>query len=190
MRAEIERIRGVADMLCTGHAGLSDRFARRALVLDIAVLALTGWLVALAFIEPRLNFSLTPFGLDPQLWIGLLATGAFLLTIVQITMNWKGRSDAHKHAMGIYAGVKREAGYLLVSDSEPDQDACARVLARYDIASGSTVSIPEREFLRQKRRHRSKVELSRFLDSHPSASIHLTRIKFWIRDNFQDGGKS
>ena len=66
-RGELERIRTVSDMLCTAHAGLRDRYARRALWLDLAILGLSTWLVALVFVEPRINLSLTPFGLDPQL---------------------------------------------------------------------------------------------------------------------------
>jgi hypothetical protein len=112
---ELGRIRQVSDTLCTGHAGLRDRFARRALVLDVSILALSTWLVALAFVEPRLNVSLTPFGLDSQIWVGLLAVGTFFLTIIQIKTDWKGQSDAHKRTLDIYAEVKREAGYLLAT---------------------------------------------------------------------------
>src|ERR1700674_2305997 len=38
MRAELERIRRVSDMLCTAHAGLRDHYARLALTIDIAIL--------------------------------------------------------------------------------------------------------------------------------------------------------
>ena len=180
---ELGRIRQVSDTLCTGHAGLRDRFARRALALDVSILALSTWLVALAFVEPRLNVSLTPFGLDSQIWVGLLAVGTFFLTIIQIKTDWKGRSDAHKRTLDIYAEVKREAGYLLAT-GDPDEGACRRVLARYDLASEVGVEIPENDFLPQKRRHKIKVALSKHLDTHPSASLLLTRLRFWFRDNF------
>jgi hypothetical protein len=190
LRDEIERIRSVADMLCTAHANLRDRFARRALVLDLSILAMTTWLVALAFIEPRINVSLTPFGLVPQVWIGLLAVFTFFLSLLQIKVDWKGRADAHKRSLDLYAEVKREAGYLLASGDEPDENACRRVLARYDMASATCIAVPEHEFLRQKRRHRSKVAVSKYLDKYPSASITLTRIRFWIRDNIRLGSEN
>jgi hypothetical protein len=66
-REEIVRIRKVADMLCTGHANLRDRFARWSLILDLLILAASTWLVALAFVDPALDISLTPFGLGPRL---------------------------------------------------------------------------------------------------------------------------
>jgi hypothetical protein len=183
LRNEVERIRRVSDTLCTAHAGLRDRFAQRACALDLAILGLSTWLVALAFVEPKLNISLTPFGLDSQLWVGLLGAGTFFLTLVQLTTDWKARSDAHKRTLEIYAEVKREAGYLLASGNL-GETACRRVLARYDMASALGVAVPERDFLPQKRRHKSKVAVSKYLETHPSASILLTRVRFWFRDNF------
>ena len=182
MREELERIRRVSDTLCTGHAGLRDRFARRALILDLSILALSSWLVALAFVEPRLNVRLTPFGWDSQIWVGVLSIATFFLTLVQFKTDWKGRADAHKRTLDIYAEVKREAGYLLAA-GDIEEDPCRRVLSRYDMASAVGVEIPEREFLPQKRRHKIKVALSKHLDTHPSASLLLTRIRFWLRDN-------
>ena len=112
MRDELERIRRVSDTLCTGHARLRDRFAQRALILDLCILGLSTWLVALAFVQPRINVRLTPFGLDTQIWMGMLSVAIFFLTLVQFKTDWKGRADAHKRTLEMYAEVKREAGYL------------------------------------------------------------------------------
>jgi hypothetical protein len=172
-------------MLCTSHAGLRDRFSRQALLLDLSILGLTTWLAALAFVEPRISLSLTPLGMEPQVWGGLLAVLACFLSVLQIKVDWKGRSDAHKRSLDIYAEVKREAGYLLASGEEFDKIACQRVIARYDMASAVGIQIPEHEFLHQKRRHKSKVALSKYLDHHPSASITLAKIKIWMRDNLR-----
>ncbi len=173
---EIERIRRVADTLCTGHANLRDRYARYALLLDLSVMALATWLAALAFVQPRINARLTPPGFEPDIWGGLLAIAVLFLSIVQLRVDWKGRSDAHKRTLDVYAEVKREAGYLLASGSPLALDACRRVLARYDMASSVGVAIPE---------HKLKVALSKHLDTHPAASLLITRITFWLRDNFR-----
>lgn len=182
VRNELDRIRRVSDTLCTGHAGLRDRFARRALILDLGVLGSSSWLVALAFVEPRINVRLTPFGLDSQIWVGVLSVATFFLTLIQFKTDWKGQADAHKRTFDIYAEVKREAGYILAA-GDIEEPACRRVLSRYDMASAVGVAIPEREFLPQKRRHKIKVAVSKHLDNHPSASILLTRVHFWLRDN-------
>ncbi|MGB8842575.1 MAG: hypothetical protein WCC64_16060 [Aliidongia sp.] len=182
MREELERIRSTSDTLCTGHAGLYNRFGQRALILDLAILAASSWLVAMAFVEPHINVRLTPFGWDSQIWVGVLSVATFFLTLVQFKTDWKGRAEAHKRTLNLYAEVKREAGYLLAA-GEIEKDTWRRVLSRYDMASAVGIGIPEGDFLSQKRRHKIKVALSKRLDSHPSASLFLTRIRFWIRDN-------
>jgi len=68
---------------------------------------------------------------------------------VQLRVDWKGRSDAHKRSLDVYSEVKREAGYLLAGGTPLAENAFRRVLARYDLASSVGVAIPEREFLRQ-----------------------------------------
>jgi hypothetical protein len=189
MRDELERIRRVSDTLCTGHAGLRDRFAQRALVLDLCFLGLSSWLVSLTFVQPRINVRLTPFGLDSQIWVGVLSVATFFLTLIQFKTDWKGRADAHKRTFDLYAEVKREAGYLLAA-GDIEETACRRVLSRYDMASAVGVAIPEADFLPQKRRHKIKVALSKHLDAHPSASLALTRLRFWFRDNFPGKSKN
>src|SRR5260370_42077564 len=79
LREELGRIRSVSDMLCTGHAGLRDHYKRMALALDLSILALSTWLAALAFVAPNINLSLTPFGLDSQLWVGFLSVAVLFL---------------------------------------------------------------------------------------------------------------
>jgi hypothetical protein len=182
-REELERIRRVGDMLVTGHANLRDRYSRRATLLDLAVMALSTWLTAIVFIEPRINVKLTPFGLDPQLWVGFLGILTFFLSIVQLRVDWKGRSDAHKRSFDLYSEVKRECGYLLASQKALTAESCQRVLSRYDLATEVGTHLPENEFLAQKRNHLQKIEISKLLDKHPSASILLLRLKFWWRDN-------
>jgi hypothetical protein len=169
-------------MLCTGHAILRDRFTHLALALDLAVLGLSTWIVALAFADPAINARLTPRGLNPSIWVGCLSVGVFFLSIVQLKTNWKGRADAHRRTLDLYAEVKREAGYVLAS-TEVDEASCRRVLSRYDMASAAGVELPEKDFLHLKKEHRIKVAISKQLDAYPSSSIALLRLKMWIADN-------
>jgi hypothetical protein len=158
LRAELQRAFRVSNMMCTAHANLRDRYHRLAVCLDLAVLLPSAWLVALAFVEPRINLVMTPFGVEPQLWAGLLSVAVFALAIVQLRVDWKGRADAHARAFDGYAEVKRDAGFLLASLPEVTKEACRPIFARYG-AAGAT-AIPEAEFLRQKRRHLLKVAVS------------------------------
>lgn len=182
-REEVGRIRRVADQLCTGHASMRDRFKRRAVSLDLAILLLSAWLTALAFVDPRLHQWLVPLQIDATLWIGLIGVLTFCLTLVQLQLNWRGRSEAHARSFNMYSEVKREAGYLLASlDTIPLREF-QRLAARYDMASDLGAGIPERDFLRLKRKHKLKVKVSKLLDTRPGASIALTKLKLILRDN-------
>ena len=180
LEAEVRRVARVADMMCTAHAGLRDRYGRRALLLDLCILLVSAWLLALAFIDPQINLSLTPPGFVPKIWGGLLACGVFALSIIQLCVNWKGLASAHSYSFAGYFAIKREATLLLASANDLDERACRALLARYE--SVGIVTISERDFLAQKKRHLVKAEISKHLDSNPAASIFFTRIRLFFRD--------
>ena len=179
---ELDRVRRVADLLCTAHAGLHDRFARRALVLEMGVLAVSSWLIALAFVDRDTAVALTPCEMESRLWMGWLSIGMFLLTLVQLKVDWNGRAVEHRRSFDAYVAVKREAGYVLATHPV-DVGAVQRVLASYDVASASGAVIAEADFLSQKRRHKMKVAISKHIDAHPASSLLATRLRFWWRDN-------
>jgi hypothetical protein len=182
-RDEIERVLRVSDMLVTGHANLRERYSRRALMLDLAVLAISVWLTAVVFIDPRINIRLTPLRLDPQLWVGLLGVMVLFLSILQLRVDWKGRSDAHKRSFDLYVEVKNECRYLLSSGQTLTRENCQRALTMFELSSDVGCQIPEKEFLKQKRKHLQKVAMSRYLDAHPSASLLLLRLRMWWTSN-------
>src|SRR5947209_6614273 len=139
-------------MLVTANANLREKYAWRAFSLDLAILAISVWLTAVVFVEPRLNVKLTPFQLDPQLWVGLLGILAFFLSIVQLRVGWKGQSDAHKRSFDLYVEVKNECRYLLSSDGILTRDECQRALTMFELAGDIGRQIPEKEFLRSEER--------------------------------------
>lgn len=188
---EMKRVHRVSDMLCTAHAGLRNRYHKRALYLDMLILAVSLWLVALVFVDPAIDGKLTPFEIDGRLWIGCLSIGVFLLTLLHLKFDWRGKSVAHQRTLDMYATTKREATYVLAA-GQADEPAVRRVLVSYDMASAVGMPVPEKEFLRQKKRHKIKIEISKRLDSRPSTSIYIMRLRLWWRDNlkgiFKHGG--
>lgn len=183
-RTELERIRRVADQTCSGHACLRDEFRCKALSLDVAMLALGSWLVALTFVDPLISHKLTPFGISPPIWIGVLGVINFFLGVLQLRVDWKAKSDAHARSHSLHADLKRELNIvlarepLLISDAE-----YARVRAQEAMTSNSALPIPDSDFLRLKRRHKLKVAVSKHLDDHPGALIIFTKLKLLLRDN-------
>jgi len=185
LRSEIERMWRVSDQLCTAHAAMRDRFSNRQLFTDITVLLLAAWTSAMGFVDPRLVPWLTPPHLDGQLWIGLLGSLTFGLTLVQFKADWRGRSEAHQRSFSIYAEVKREAGHLLADTTEVSARDFQRLADKYHMASEMGTGIPEKNFLALKRRHTMKVAVSKALDEKPGAAIWLTKLKLVCRDNLK-----
>jgi len=165
------------------HAELRDKYLLYAQILDLSIFASSTWLVAMIFVEPKIGSKLSPSFIQSQIWIGLLSIVTFFLSIVQIKVNWKERSDAHKRSLDMYASVKREAGYILSRDVDVTLDKCGRVIDMYDAASNTCIQVPEKFFLTLKRKHKLKIKISRYLDDKPSASVLLLRLKWWIGDN-------
>jgi len=189
LAGEVRRIRKVSDMLVSAHASLCDRYQRWALWTDVAILASSTWSIAVVFVEPRIGKTLTPFKMDPQLWIGLLSIITFFVSVLELRVDWRGRADAHKRACEMYADVKRDCGQLLASSIPISTGLFEPILARYSLATSVGTKINEVEFLRQKRRHLRKVEISKYLSRHPFASITVLRFRMWLRDN-RSGGRA
>lgn len=182
-RREVERIVRVSDLLCSAHAGLRDHYQLLALWLDLGILALSTILAAVAFAPPIVDSKLESLGIYPKFSVGVLAVATFFATLFQLKVDWKARSEAHGRAFSIYAEVKSRGRSILASNARRLSDEYEELAARYQMGSALGIEIPENQFLKQKARHLAKVRLSQYLDSHPSVSILLARIGFWVRDN-------
>jgi hypothetical protein len=183
IRREISRIRRVSDMLTSAHSGLRDTYRAKSISLDILILAISLWLAAMAFADKSLTAKLAPFGVQPIIWLGILALVTFFLSIVHLKVNWKEKGELHDKASRIYASLKQESGCLLSRDDEISEEMYRRLLDTYDFVGEFCIPIPERSFLKYKKRHRIKVKISRLLDDKPAASIRLLKLTMWLEDN-------
>lgn len=179
---ELKRIARVADLMCTGHSVRASELTRSAIALDLLLLTTSAWLLAVSFTSNEIGQKLSPFGIEPWLWVGLLGFATFVLSLVQLKVNLKGHADAHKRSFEVYAEVKRNVRYLLANDHLAEDEVVA-AYARYDMACATAVQITDQDFLRVKRMHRTKVEMSKILDERPFASVLLQSVKLWWRDN-------
>lgn len=177
----LKAIKRVADQSCSAHAHLRDRYAAQAFALDLIILSASAWTLTLSFADASIAARLTPFGLSSVIWTGLMGVAIFIATLAQLKLDLKGRSDAHKRACDAQAAVKKAAGDA--ARLEGDSDRLVDVEAQLSLATAVGVAIPEREFVRLKRKHLQKIALSRHLDSQPFASPTLLVIAWWWKDN-------
>jgi hypothetical protein len=171
-------------MLCTAHAALRDRYQRRATLLDLIIFAFSVVLVAQTFADSSVKEAINVFDVNLDIWFGILATIIFLLSIVQLLVNWKTQAAAHSRSFTLYSEVKLELSYLL-DNPTIDEESAQRILARYDLAAAIGTNIPESEFLHQKQRHKVKLFISKYLDNNPGTWIPLLKLKLFLSDTFR-----
>lgn len=179
-RAALERAVRVGDQCCTGYAHLRDKYRRYSFWLDLSILLLSGWLVSMVFVQPHIAVALSPKQVPSEIWIGLLSIFAFSLSLIQLLVNWKGRAQLYQQAVLSLSAFVKEYRPLLSTISVQQAEAA---LARYGALTDGLEPIPESQFLRLKKKHRLKVELSKLLDTHPGANLFLWRIRIVLRDN-------
>jgi len=173
----------IADMMCSAHANLRDRFAKRALLLDCILLVSSTVVAAHTFGAERIGSAISFLSLPYDFWLAVFGLLVFVGSILQLRVSWKETSGAHARSFAVFTEVKHDLGRLLSADSL-DADAAEDVLARYALAGEVGTTIPEPEFLKQKQKHKLKVFVSQYLDTHPGASVTLVKLKVFCRDNF------
>jgi hypothetical protein len=182
MSEELRRAFRVADMMVTCHSILRDRYARRALILDVLILIASVWLTAMAFVDAEIARHISFPGASPTLTIGLIAVVTFVLSLFQLRVDWKQRADRHDQAARAYVASKFELAAVTNNGTSTNQE-CEVTLDRYRSLGGSCIPVPENEFNRLKRRHLIKVLISMEISRHPGTSIWLIRLKHWFSDS-------
>jgi hypothetical protein len=180
----------VSDLMVTAHSTLRDRYLFRARVTDIVLLVGGALVAAFTFLDPAVPKVVLPSNFPASVLVGLAGIGIFVASLVQMKMDWNGRSALHGRAAESYLSVKHDLGRikcLSADECEKVGEAFASIRDHYEAIGGSTISVPERLFPRLKQIYRLKVDISKALDARPAASILLLRFKFWWRDNVRGG---
>jgi hypothetical protein len=189
VQSEIDRMFRVSDLMITAHSTLRDRYAVRARATDIALLVGGALVTSFTFLDPGIAKIVLPSGLPAAVVVGLAGVGIFVASLVQMKMDWNGRSALHGRAAEAYLSIKHELGRAkcsLLEDPRSVESAFGGIRDRYE-AIGVSTSVPDRLFPRLKQIQTLKIEISKALDLKPGASILLIRWKFWWRDNIGGG---
>lgn len=170
----------VADQSCSAHAMLRDKYKFRCTVTDLFCVAASIWLVAMVFIQPEIAFQIYPKGIPANIWTGILSIAVCIITVLHMLVDWKGKSQAHHHAVIAMSNYVKE--FRPYKDTA-DDSLIKQALVQYKFISESIEHIPENVFLNLKQKHLVKVAISKHLDTNPGANIRLFRAKLWLRDN-------
>jgi len=182
---ELQRMLRVSDMMITAYSRLRGRYAFFSTSVDILILFLSAWLSALAFASENIMDAINPTGVSNQLFIGFIAVTTFIISLIQLKVDWKSKASAYANSAKVYSSFKLELRRVLGdSSNEIDGDTLKVMNEKYITAGDFTVPIPEDKFVALKKAHLMKIEISKALDHAPASSLLLLKVKFWLRDNY------
>ena len=173
----------VVDMMLTMHSVLATVYHRRAQILEISLVTVSTILVSLTFVDSRI---LSYLKINPDLahiLIGICSILVFLISIVALIVDWKGKARQHSEAFNILVTLKSEWRDLLTSFNIYDERYKAEFSRKSALILGNLIPIPDSKFNRLKAHHHRKVMLSKMISSHPGSSITVLRLRLWYGRN-------
>jgi hypothetical protein len=182
LKDEVGRVYGKADMMTTAHSILFSFYDRVSLVYDFVNVAFSTWLCAMVFVDPVMAKKISPID-DDRLWLGCLAIVSFVMSIMDLRLNFKSKRDLHMRAVEFFSKMKIRARTILSDGISLDESELKMFLEEYKISAPEQVIIPDSKFNSLKKRHLMKVLVSKHLDEHPGASIILFKLRVWLRDS-------
>jgi hypothetical protein len=173
---ELDKKLRILDQSLSMHSDLRDRYKRRSLIVDLSLLACSVVFCASAFAG---DSALSHFGTKPDLiryFLRVSSVLAFMLSILSLRIDWKGKSAAHHDATGRLSRALASFRDHRQSDGTWPSESIPRLDDTYWAAMHNSVPIPEADFVRLKARHLRKVELSKMVSSHPGCPVIALRL--------------
>lgn len=168
----------VFDQMTSMHFKLSDEYKRLSNIEDAIEIIVSVLLCGVTFLDCEKYFHISSN--VSSLLIGFISIFLLAFTLIKQSFGHKQLYEKHQLAGKMYAQAKLDlASKLTEWDINPvlDDDVLAYLDDRYK-ALNDLPQIPEKHFGRLKHAHQSKVELSKFLDSHPNDFWLVCKIKF------------
>ena len=173
---ELQEQHRIIDMMLSWHSKLRDDNQRLALAVNLLLLCSSVILSSLVFIDPTI---LRFFKVAPQvsqITVGVCSTLVFLISLIELRVNWKEKAERHSQACEILGRLKAECRELLKSTSQPDPQRVADQCKMCVQTLSTLPKIPEEKFHSLKAYHQAKKELSKLIDLYPGVPVWLLRI--------------
>lgn len=179
-KEENEREYRVINQCLSMHAMLAQQYLRRERVLNITLLLVSAVLCAFTFADEPVLRVLGASPTHAKVALGVLSAVIFGLSIVEFKVNWLGISEAHADAARRLAALKMK--YRQVHATlETDKTRLWSELSReYAETSMGLRPIHERQFVRLKARHATKMSFSNMVDRNPGVPLILLAVAFRV----------
>ena len=181
---ELKKTFHKVDLSITMHSNLRDEYGRRSFLLDLLFLVLSALIAFLAISKQIILEQLLPKSLQSDTSLSILALIILIASIIQWRVGWKEKSSKHEEAVKTLSRYKHELSKTLGATKSVSDNVLKNQLSLYQYANDSIIKIPENQFLKLKKKHKAKVEISRLLDKYPCANVNILKFKLFLRDNF------
>ena len=178
---ELKRQFRVLDQTLSIHAMLKDRYTRRALTLELVLLASSVVFCATTFARDDI---FAQVGLSPanvRLMLGVASIAAFFASLVALRVNWQGKSTQHGDAAKKLGNVLAEFRKWKKEDGTWPEGRADELSQSYWVAMHNIVEIPQNQFVNLKAQHLRKVELSKMSSAAPGCPVFLLRFRLFCR---------
>ena len=168
----------VFDQTASMHFTLSDEYMRLTNLEDAIEIIVSVLLCGVTFLDCEKYFHIPSN--TSSLIIGLVSIFLLAFTLIKQSLGHKQLCEKHQLAGKMYAKAKLDLASK-ITEWEINPISNSELLAYLDDhynALSDLPQIPEKHFARLKHAHQAKVELSKFLDSHPNDFWLVCKIKF------------
>jgi hypothetical protein len=168
----------VIDQMLSMHSSLRDGYRTRALIMSCVLLTAGVVLNACVFID---DATLTTLGLKAgkaKVAIGLASVTVFIISIVELRVDWGGKASIHKHAVEKLSNLKAKYRQHFDPANKHNPIPDHELNTDYERVLADLQPIPEAVFNCLKHRHLKKKLLSDQITQNPGAPLFL--IKFHI----------
>lgn len=165
---ESDRQYRVVDQMATLQSMMRDRARVQGVLL--VCLPLVASAVGIAFAFAGGSDMVAIFGVRAarSTWLGWFAIFTFAVTLVDLVVDRRGCAGRHDDAVRQLTTLKSD--YRSLPEPASDAGERVRMTVRYQAVMDASPPLPERHFVKFKARHLRKVEISRYLSSHPGVS--------------------
>lgn len=177
----LKKIKEKAQMQADMHGQLADYYRWWQIVLYFGTLLTSSFMLSLTLVSDEFIVRTTPLTADSFKWLQtIIAVGNFFAGLVLSIWRPSDHEAKHREAIRHYTRVLYEIRRLEERGNITEEEV--KTIQSQYLNDSNVPPIPDRHFLRLKKRYLVKVAISRFLEDHPHAWIMWVKIRLWFRE--------
>lgn len=176
----MNRQRRVIDLMLTAYSVLRDRYARRALLLNLAIFFSACILLAATFFPEDALVEIGIGSRTTKMLTGLFSALVLFASVAELRLRWRELSQSYGEAAERLAGLKSHARTVSAREGGPSEVDTAEVARRFETTMQGLRRVPDRLFVRLKAYHLRKVRLSQMCDKAVGCPVWILRCRLLI----------